>query len=415
VEHQQTADLRFVGIGFGPMHLSLACYFEDSQVSAHKARFFEQKPAFSWHSGLQFAGSLMQTPFLKDLVSMRNPRSEFTFVNYLKEHERLESFIDNRILYPTRSEYEHYLKWAARKTSAFVAYETPVELVEPVLDEAEHMTAFKVVTRSGEAVRCTSLSIGAGLAVAQRLAEDRVVHVAEYEHRIHGVLSSTVPSPRVLVVGAGQSGGEVVLDLLRRHPGVRLEVASRGFVFRTVEANSFVNGLFCERAQRAFGSLPLATRKKWLHDLRLSNYGAVDEQVLSAISRLTYDEAVSGSCRLARRSYTEVLAFSAEGKQMAASLLDLHSGQTVTERYDFVVDCRGFGSEQAAGLISPLKRFLPTTNLAELELDESYAVKGLQSASCKLFLHGYGTYLVDTTMICNIAQRAEAMGRLIHG
>ena len=150
------------------MHLSLACYFGDTQVPAHKVRFLEQKPAFSWHSGLQFAGSLMQTPFLKDLVSMRNPRSEFTFVNYLKEHERLESFIDNRILYPTRSEYEHYLKWAAHKTSAFVAYETPVEMVEPVLDEAGQMTAFRVVTRGGEAFRCTLLSIGAGLAVTQR-------------------------------------------------------------------------------------------------------------------------------------------------------------------------------------------------------------------------------------------------------
>ena len=194
-----------------------------------------------------------------------------------------------------------------------------------------------------------------------------------------------------------------------------MEIASRGFVFRTVEANSFVNGLFCERAQRKFASLPLATRKKWLHDLRLSNFGAVDEQVLSAISRLTYDEAVFGQCRLAKRSYTEVLALSAEGEQIAAQLRDLHSGQIETERYDFIVDCRGFDSEHAAGLISPLERILPTTNLAELELDENYAVKGLRSTSCKLFLHGYGTYLVDTTMICNIAQRAEAMGRLIHG
>ena len=72
-----------------------------------------------------------------------------------------------------------------------------------------------------------------------------------------------------------------------------------------------------------------------MHDLRLSNYGAVDEQVLFAISRLTYDETVSGLCRLARRSYTEVLALSAEGEQMAAQLRDLHSGQIETERYDF--------------------------------------------------------------------------------
>ena len=129
-------------------------------------------------------------------------------MNYLKEHERLESFIDNRILYPTRSEYEHYLKWAAGKTSAFVAYETPVELVEPMLDEAGQITAFRVVTRGGEAFRCTWLSIGAGLAVAHRSPGDRVVQVAEYEYRIQRLLNSAVPSPRVLVIGGGKAAAK---------------------------------------------------------------------------------------------------------------------------------------------------------------------------------------------------------------
>src|SRR5438477_7097141 len=108
-------DHDFIGIGFGPMHLSLACYFADKAVPQRTAQFFEKKGEFSWHSGLQFAGSLMQTPFLKDLASMRDPRSPFTFLSYLKEHGRLEAFIDNRILYPTRAEYEHYLRWAAQK------------------------------------------------------------------------------------------------------------------------------------------------------------------------------------------------------------------------------------------------------------------------------------------------------------
>lgn len=408
----QTQAFEFVGIGFGPMHLALACLFHERQVPA---RFLERRASFSWHAGLQFADSLMQTPFLKDLASMRDPRSEFTFVNYLKEHGRLEAFIDNRILYPTRAEYEDYLQWAARKTAGLVEYESAVELVEPVVDAVGQLVAFRVITRDGRVLRCTSLSIAAGLDAAAGAKQGRVLPVPEYEYRVDALLRDAPRVPSVLVVGAGQSAAEVVLDLLRRNANVYVTVASRGFVFRTVEANPFVNGLFCERAQRKFARLPLATREKIVRDLRLSNYGAVDEQVLTAISRLEYDESVRRGARLTRQSYTEVLALDDDAGMAAATLRDLHSGAETIGRYDFAVDCRGFGARQATRLLEPLMPFLPAAQLAQLDLDVDYAVKGLRTSSCRLYLHGYATYLVDTTMICNIAQRSEAMGSRLHG
>jgi lysine/ornithine N-monooxygenase len=410
-----TPDRDFIGIGFGPMHLSLACYFSDKAVPQEAVRFFEKKSEFSWHSGLQFAGSRMQTPFLKDLASMRDPGSPFTFLSYLKAQGRLEAFIDNRILYPTRAEYEHYLRWAALKLENYVDYHTTVEAIEPIVDAAGRMVNFKVFTPGGTAWRCRSLSVAAGLSASYKTgACERVVQVSDYEHRIVEFLQRDKVPGHVLVVGAGQSAAEVALDLLRRLPQARVCVASRGFVFRTVEANPFVNGLFCESAHRDFRQLPLRVREHHLDDLRLSNYGAVDESVIAAISRLAYDESVSGLHRLDRRSYCDIVSLALRGEKVAVEMRDTYGAQTSVDLYDLVIDSRGFNADAVTKLLAPLNRFLRQPHLREMNLDANYTVADLDSPVCKLFIHGYASYLVDTTIICNIAQRAEAMGRLVH-
>src|ERR1700712_3496839 len=82
----------FIGIGFGPSNLALAIATQEhaqrSGLAPHVC-FLEKKPAFNWHEGMLIDGSTMQISFLKDLVTLRNPASRFTFVNYLNERGRL--------------------------------------------------------------------------------------------------------------------------------------------------------------------------------------------------------------------------------------------------------------------------------------------------------------------------------------
>ena len=47
---------------------------------------FERQPTFGWHTGMLLEKATMQVSFLKDLATMRNPSSTFTYVSYL--HER---------------------------------------------------------------------------------------------------------------------------------------------------------------------------------------------------------------------------------------------------------------------------------------------------------------------------------------
>src|ERR1700694_1801188 len=125
-------DFDIAGVGFGPANLALGVALQDSH-SRLKHVFFEQKPTFSWHLVMQMEGSSMQTPFLEDLVTRHNPRSRFTFLNYLKTKGRLTDFADLREFFPSRLAFNDYFQWAAGKISQCVRYETQVTSIVPVV------------------------------------------------------------------------------------------------------------------------------------------------------------------------------------------------------------------------------------------------------------------------------------------
>ena len=74
----------------------------------------------------------MQVSFLKDLVTLRNPTSEFTFLKYLHSRGRLVDFINHKSLFPLRVEFHDYFTWAADQVAGLVSYGSEVVGVRPV-------------------------------------------------------------------------------------------------------------------------------------------------------------------------------------------------------------------------------------------------------------------------------------------
>ena len=101
-----------VGIGIGPGNLGLAVAIEE-QAPELDALFVEARPEFNWHPGMLLEGSNMQISFLKDLVTVRNPQSRFSFINYLHHSDRLIDFINRQTFTPERVEFADYLRWIA--------------------------------------------------------------------------------------------------------------------------------------------------------------------------------------------------------------------------------------------------------------------------------------------------------------
>ena len=113
-----------IGIGFGPSNLALAIALDERRRAGQPvdAMFIERQPAFAWHPDMLLSHAHMQISFLKDLATLRNPTSRFTFVNYLHEKQRLQDFINLKTFYPSRREFNDYLGWAAAQFDASCAY-----------------------------------------------------------------------------------------------------------------------------------------------------------------------------------------------------------------------------------------------------------------------------------------------------
>ena len=202
--------LDFIGIGLGPFNLSLASLLQNK--SSLNYVFFEQKAQFDWHAGMQLPNTVLQVPFMADLVSMVDPTSPFSFLNYLRHQQRLYKFYFLEQPHIPRCEYNHYCQWVAEQLDC-IEYQSRVLRIEP------QTIGFKVVVESNgvqQSYLCRHLVIGSGnvpylpecLAKIQKVRPQQCLHSAQYmthaDTDLHG---------DVVVLGSGQSAAEVFIDL----------------------------------------------------------------------------------------------------------------------------------------------------------------------------------------------------------
>src|SRR5690242_6752528 len=168
----------FVGIGLGPFNLGLACLTEP--IAELDGVFLDSKPDFEWHAGMFLDGAHLQTPFMSDLVTLADPTSPYSFLNYLKEKGRLYSFYIRENFYPLRVEYDDYCRWAAHQLGS-VRFGTTV--TEVTYEDGHYL----VRTDAGDVHRARHLVLGTGtvpfVPETCRGLDGGLFHTSQYMHR----------------------------------------------------------------------------------------------------------------------------------------------------------------------------------------------------------------------------------------
>ena len=104
--------LDFIGIGIGPSNLSLSSLAEPKNISF---KCLERKKEFNWHSGMLFNDSELQVSYLKDLVTLVDPTSPYSFLAFLSSKGRIYNFLNANFQRVLRLEFNEYMKWAIDK------------------------------------------------------------------------------------------------------------------------------------------------------------------------------------------------------------------------------------------------------------------------------------------------------------
>ncbi|PHV64131.1 lysine N(6)-hydroxylase/L-ornithine N(5)-oxygenase family protein [Cyanobacterium aponinum] len=203
-----------LGVGIGPFNLSLAALIEP--ISHLETIFLEQKTEFQWHEGLLMEGTTIQVPFLADLVTMADPCSRFTFLNYLREHSRLYNFYFLEEFKIYRREYNHYCQWVSQQLKS-CRFSEKVESITWHEGGYFIVQSKNVLTSETSSYKAKNLVLGVGTTPAMPpcfknfQSQENIFHSAEFLHKQNQYQTAK----SVTVIGSGQSAAEVFYQLLQ--------------------------------------------------------------------------------------------------------------------------------------------------------------------------------------------------------
>ncbi len=220
-------------IGFGPASLAIAVALRDLDVDA-KVLFLERQSHFAWHAGMLIPSAKMQISFLKDLATFRDPRSHFTFINYLKTRGRLEAFANLGTFFPLREEFNDYLTWAASYFNDVVRYSTEAQSIQAIEKESnESVNGWLVTcqnllndTKISIVSKKVVVAVGGAPKVPRGLHSfgPKFMHSSQYLQAISNIPQKDGSLFRFAVIGAGQSAAEIFEDLSHRFPKAHIKL-----------------------------------------------------------------------------------------------------------------------------------------------------------------------------------------------
>ncbi|TKA75474.1 hypothetical protein B0A55_04579 [Friedmanniomyces simplex] len=445
-----------VCVGFGPASLAIAVALHDAlqdglpHLRTHqpKVRFLERQSRFAWHPGMLLPGAKMQITFLKDLATLRNPRSQFTFLNYLFEKNRLVQFTNLSTFLPHRVEYEDYMKWCASWFEDVVDYDRDCVSVEADHKDAStgSVAGFRVTsvdrkTGRQSSIRAKHVVIAAGgrpvIPDCLPSSHPRIIHSSQYATSVSELFRGGRQPRSVAVIGGGQSAAEVFNNIPSRFPDAKVCLLIRGSALRPSDDSPFVNEIFDpQRVDQIYAQSPDVRSREIAND-KATNYSVVRLELLEHIYttmysyRLQYaDESQWPQRILSHRTVTGVEDCEL-GDEPALRLhinnssdisADWQKPTTETLTVDLVVVASGYRRDAHEDLLKGLRDLMPGGggDGQRWRVRRDYGVefdKGSVSEDAGIWLQGCNeqTHGLSDSLLSILANRGGEMVQNIFG
>lgn len=364
-----------IGIGFGPNNIALAVHLGERSMPMD-CLYLESRPDPQWHPHMMLDTTDIQHAVLRDFISPVEPRSHFSFVNYLKLHGRMLDHLNAPRPFPLRSELADYVRWAARHFDDRVLYGTRVVAVD--VDSIEGERVFAVRTDAGETHRARKLVLGAGRTprIPPMFSDhlgSRVFHLNEYHHRL-GELCARRDDIDVAVIGSSQSAAEIMLDLHRREHVACAHAVTRGLGFRLKDLSPFTERVFFPGFVAWFNQLDEKARSQLNSQLSTAIYSGVDTDALHDLYNAWHEDSLRGGKRLKMHFFSEVATVEREHNDVQLTLREAYTRKHSRIEVNAVILATGFlrlGPEADAQKVPPLLEHLS----ADIEREPSGCVR----------------------------------------
>ncbi|MFE0423119.1 lysine N(6)-hydroxylase/L-ornithine N(5)-oxygenase family protein [Streptomyces sp. NPDC058953] len=377
----------FIGVGLGPFNLGLAALTEP--IEELTGLFLDSKPDFEWHSGMFLEGSHLQTPFMSDLVTLADPTSPYSFLNYLKQVGRLYPFYIRENFYPLRTEYNDYCRWVAARLSN-VRFNTTVTRIE---HDGE---LYRLTTADGDVLRARRIVLGTGTPP----------YVPECCRDLGGDLlhnSAYLPNKEALqakesitLVGSGQSAAEIYYDLLSEIDvhGYRLNWVTRSPRFFPLEYTKLTLEMTSPEYIDYFHALPEDTRYR-LESRQKGLFKGIDGDLIDAIFDLLYQKNLKGPVptRLLTNSRLDGASYDEESGTYGLSLRQEEQGKEYELRTEGLILATGY-QYVVPGFLEPLRDRIRWDGRGRFDVARNYSV---DTAGREIFLQNSAVHTHSIT------------------
>lgn len=404
-----------IGVGFGPSNLALAVAASELDETK-QCLFFEKSASFQWHPGMLIEGTRMQISFLKDLATMRNPSSPYSFLQYLKDKGRLEYFINLKEFFPTRFEYQDYLKWVAASFAPQVHYATSVVNVTPVKHNQEAILSVEVehsMTKERTTYYTRNIVYGAG--GTQRKLEGEMASSAKIIQSKHFLpkfsnqfKDTTIPYS-FSVVGDGQSASEIVTYIMNHYPQAQINLFISNISLHAVDDNPFLNEQFYAENKDFFYNSSEKARQVMLKDVQSTNYGVTDMEDLEGLYDLVYNERVRGISRLKIHPYSKLIELTEKGGQINAHIRNRINNEVEVLNCDGIVLATGYTRSLDKQMFKEMVPFLEMTPDGNPKCTKNYRLKTNTDVDWGVYLQGYceTSFGVGDTLLSHLPFRSQ--------
>lgn len=376
-----------LGIGFGPANVALAVAIEEAaergqpEMAVH---FLEAQEEPAWQGGMLLAGANIQNHACRDLVTLRNPRSRYSFLNYLFEENRLVEHLNLPAEFPLRKEYAQYITWVASHFAHLVEYGARATGIR--IMEHDRTSVYEVQTANGRTFLAHSLVVAPGRTPYvpepfAAIADPRVFHASDYLYRLDELAE---PPGTAVVIGGSQSAGELTLDLAKRYPRTRVITYTRSFGLRLKDTSPFSEeGFFPQFTDYYFESSRSSKRVLDAY-MRPTNYSSVDADVLNELYLMIYEQRLDGDQRVFYRGNRQVSDVVVSPRAVSLTVTDVHTGALEVVDADLVVLATGFRDigperhqEQYPTLLAGVADRLSFDEYGYLAIDKGYRLRTL--------------------------------------
>lgn len=391
-----------VGIGIGPFNLSLAALIEGGKDGACiTSIFLEKKKTFQWHEGMLIDGSIMQTHFLKDLVTPIDPSNRFSFLQYLKEKKIFYHFLNRKIDCVSRFEFNNYMQWCVSQLQN-------LQFSTKVVDINFQDGLFRIATNRQEYI-AKNIVLGTGIEPNIPMyvhLDEHCFHSSDY--LIHRD-KLEFEGKRVVVIGGSQSGAEIVKDILTRFHGVSELFWIDRNRFYQLQESCFDNELYSPAYILSFYGFSQAERT-YQNEVYYATSNGITVGLADELYKLFYAKKFlhKDSTKISLLPHRSVNSIKKITKGYDIEISSQQSNECYFLKADIIILSTGYKSAH----ISLLNNFFPgVENIEDLRINNDYSIEWEHSGN-KIFLQN-GLQSNFGVPDANISLAAWRSGRIL--